>query len=124
MEPLATVEDVEANYRSLRGQEIVNTDSWLRTASAQLRIQVSGLDARIALDSSFADLVRGVVTMAVIRVLRGADRADPAQGDAIYFTRAELDSLTSSPTGSGSAAFSIVPLASPGRIVPAEWPWW
>lgn len=112
MANLAEIVDVESNWRPLRGQESVLAETLLTTASAALRIRLPGLDARIIADPTLADLVRGVVAQAVVRVLRGGDRTDPSLETGIYFTNAEINALE---VGGGSEAFTITPGgAAPG----------
>jgi hypothetical protein len=123
---LADIPDVESRWRPLRGtQEPVNAAQWLTDASAALRVQVDGLDEMILLDEAYGDVVTYVVAMAVVRMFRGRDPNDPADFSAIFFTKGELDALTSGGATSGSGAFTITPVgADVGTRYGAEADWW
>lgn len=121
MADLASIPDVESRWRPLRGpQEPVNAMTWLGDASAALRVLVDGLDARMDLDEDYADVVTYVVAMAVVRMFRGRDPSDPADYSSIFFTKAELDSVTNGGPAAGSGAFSIQ-LASVSGVRPLNW---
>ncbi len=115
MADLATIPDVESRWRPLRGpQEPVNASTWLSDASADLRVRIRGLDDLIAADEDYADAVTSVVAMAVVRMFRGRDPQDPADYAGIFFTKAELDLLTGGGGATGTGAFQINVVASPG----------
>ena len=95
MADLADIADIEVRYRTLRGQEVVNASSWLTDASEILRDEITDLDDRVTDSAVFARRARATVAGAVIRMLRGQDRNDPADYSSIFYTKYELASLTS-----------------------------
>jgi hypothetical protein len=66
--------DVETSLlRSLNEREEQYVDDWLERAEWLIRSRVGDLDARVAADPSYADIVRGVEGEMVARVFRNPD---------------------------------------------------
>lgn len=108
MADLARVEDVEESWRSLTPPEKTVAESELSAASAEIRLQLPELEARIAAEiiagglTPLGDLARKVVARAVRRYLRARDPRDPSQYGGPLVTGADLDLLRAS-VSTGSA---------------------
>lgn len=90
MAALASVENVQDMFRVLTSEEIGVVPAWLDYISAQARIEAPWVDARVSTDPDYADLVKGVLTSAVIRVLRNPDGWRQWSVDDAGFTRDQV----------------------------------
>jgi hypothetical protein len=72
--PLATITDVQTRLmRPLSTVEQTAATALIAELSGEVRVRVLGVDARAALDSSYAALVAGRIAGAVARVLRNPE---------------------------------------------------
>lgn len=139
--PLASSADVAVKLqRSLSAPEAAAADVYIREASALLRRRVAGLDTMLISGDVDPDLARGVVTEAVVRVLRnpagvsaqtvsGGGGTETASWGAsravgrVVITDddvALLTPLTSDPTV-GGAAIGTVTVRGPWWVETATW---
>jgi hypothetical protein len=115
----ATVEDIEARWRSLTHTETVNTQEWLDDAAALIRRRVAGIDTKLE-DDDYARTVTAINAAMVLRVLRNPDglrqvslgdasytRDTTLSAGALYLTKDEADQL-GAVSGAGKA-FTVVP---------------
>ena len=92
--------------RALTGDETLAAESLLEQASAMIRVNVPGIDVRVAGSADWATTVAGIVVDAVLRVLRnpegfvaenegpfGVRRSDAAAGGQLFFTDQEWAQL-------------------------------
>lgn len=87
MAALAADSDVTSMFRALTAEEAQVVPSWLAYLSAQVRLQVSDVDARVTADPDYADLVRLTVAAAAVRVLRNPQGWRQYSIDDASFTR-------------------------------------
>lgn len=116
MPALAIADDIAGMWRPLSAAEYVVATNWIVRASAMVRFNVPGLDARIVADPNLGVLAKGVVVDMVLRVLKNPDgkleesiddyryRRDSATSSgALYLSAAEQSSLVPSLAGLGGA---------------------
>jgi hypothetical protein len=119
MANLATIEDVADGWRMLTQgeQSVAQTD--IASSSADIRLALPDIDARIAAEAEaaallpederttpLADAVKATVVHAVRRYLRSRDQRDPSQYGGPMVTAAEIDRLRV------SYSTGVVPLGS------------
>ena len=120
MSALATVADIEAEWRPLSPDEQGGAQARLDRASALIRNAVPNVDARIASDDNYRLLAAGVAVDMVLRVLKNPDakseeavddyrykRDASVAGGNLYLGDDELSLLLGVRRRGG--AFSIVP---------------
>lgn len=115
MAALASVADVET-LRPLKDAERMTASVLIGRASALIRRRLRSVEADMAADPDYAEVVKGVVVDAVLRVIRNPDgkvqesiddytyrRADPVADGALYIADREWDLLVAVPTVTGSS---------------------
>jgi hypothetical protein len=125
MDSPALVDDVEARWRPLTGQDQITAQSWLDDAWAKLLIYSPGLEQRMEDNVTPVEVVIAVVCEAVIRKAQNPEgrrqntvSIDDASrswtldttrsGGDLYFTPEELRLVGGAPSTRGQA-FSVMP---------------
>lgn len=119
----ANLNDLEARWRPLEGQEQTNGSAFLDDAWGMLKRRVEGIEAAVAADEDYASEVVRVIATAVLRVLKNPDGTkresiddhtieygDALTSGGLYFTEAELDDLNPGDLRKGGA-YSLDPFA-------------
>lgn len=116
MPALAVFTDIEGLWRPLSVGDQAIAANWLDRASATIRHDVPGIDARITVDPNLGELAKGVAVDMVLRVMRNPEgkleesiddyrwrRDSTVSSGALYLSPAELASLVPSVAGLGGA---------------------